>query len=80
MKRVQEFPDVKYFAQVKVAEVKSTSKVVQFDVKENGNEVVENEEKGNSKDNHSIFRRWVSSPSTNEEFERKRKKHHKHVK
>ncbi|XP_037781086.1 uncharacterized protein LOC119577575 [Penaeus monodon] len=63
--------------QVKVAQVRSTSRILGTS-KENGDELChENGKLGHGKENESIFKKWISSAHSDED--KKRKRHHKHI-
>ncbi|KAG7164558.1 hypothetical protein Hamer_G022657 [Homarus americanus] len=65
--------------QVKVAQVRSTSKISGSSI-ENGD--VYRREHGkimHGKENDSIFKRWMSTSHTHAEEDKKRKRHHKHI-
>nr|XP_053632941.1 uncharacterized protein LOC128688914 [Cherax quadricarinatus] len=61
--------------QVKVAQVRSTTKIV-----ENGNVCsLENGKLEQGKENDSVFRRWMTQSRTHADDDKKRKRHHKHT-
>ncbi|XP_071534787.1 uncharacterized protein [Panulirus ornatus] len=66
--------------QVKVAQVRSTSKIVETSIENGENAGEESGKFDQGKENDSIFKRWMSASHPHVEEDKKRKRHHKHTK
>lgn len=65
--------------QVKVAQVRSTSKLVGTSIENGENAGGESGKLHQGKENESLFKRWMSTSHTHVEDDKKRKRHHKHT-